>query len=458
MKNDYLLSDATIITMNPDRKIIKNGVMVIKGDRIVWIGTAGEKDSDFKDVQTRINLKGRYIFPGLINTHVHSFQTLLKGLETDRDLSVWLKKVIAPSVATINEDDAYSAAVLSGLDGINSGTTTMVDYQYAQYKYALNPAAIKGYRDLGLRLVYARGIADTGVQFGANPRELETLEAIRRDVTRLIQEFHRSDEGLVQIAIAPSAVWMCTPSLLEWLADFSAEHNILITSHIGETEYDNQCSLEIHGMGDFQACKKYGLINHRMLMVHCIQLTEHEIESAADSGSSFSYNPVSNMYLASGCAPVKLMKKYGVAGSFGTDGAASNNNNDILETIKFGVLQAKSHFRDPMVFTAMDALEYATIDGARSLGMEDEIGSLEQGKKADFFIFNPMCSARSVPCHDPVAGLVYASDTRNIESVFINGKPVKYNNKIIDFDEIPFLESVSLTAKNLTLRMNQPQI
>ncbi len=455
---DYIISGGAVVTMNADREIIDPGAVVIDGDKIKAVGPDHEIRSGCCEAGRTaeiIDAAGKVVFPGLINTHTHSFQTLLKGLETDTGLDRWLKNVITPSVAEVNELEAYYGAVLSGLDAVRSGTTTIADYQYAQYLYDLNPAAIKGYRDVGLRLVYARGFADTGVQFGANPAELESTDVIDDGMRRLVRAYPADESRLITLALAPSAVWMCSPKLLEWAAAFSSEYGLLVTSHIAETQYDNACSTEVHGRGDFEACEQYGLINERMLMVHCVRLTEGEVRRAAEKSAAFSYNPVSNMYLASGAAPIREIRQHGLTGSFGTDGAASNNSNDMLETIKAGILQAKSFYRDPLMFTAVDAVEYATISGARALGLEDQIGSIETGKKADLFIFNPAASAKSTPCHEPVAGLAYASDSRNIETVFVNGRPVLLNNTVTALHERTAIKAAGEAAWRLAERMRE---
>jgi 5-methylthioadenosine/S-adenosylhomocysteine deaminase len=455
---DYIISGGTVVTMNADRDIIKAGAVVLEGDKIKAVGPDRKIRRDYSPAGGTVEIidaAEKIVFPGLINTHVHSFQTLLKGLETDTGLDRWLTNVITPSVAEVNEQEAYYGAVLSGLDALRSGTTTVTDYQYAQHMYELNPAVVKGFRDLGLRLVFARGFADTGVQFGANPAELESIDVIDDGTRRLVREYPGDESRLIMIALAPSAVWMCTPELLEWAAAFSREYGLLVTSHIAETDYDNECSVAVHGRGDFGACEQHGLINERMLMVHCVRLREEDVRRAAEKGAAFSYNPVSNMYLASGAAPLREILRHGLTGSFGTDGAASNNSNDMLETMKAGILQAKSFYRDPQAFTAMNALEYAAISGARALGLEDQIGSIETGKKADLFIFNPSASAKSTPCHEPVAGLAYASDSRNIETVFVNGRPVLLNNTVTGLHERTAIQAAGEAARRLVERMRR---
>ncbi len=444
-----ILTNATVVTMNPQWDILYDQAVLIQDDRIAELGPAEQVERTCAVDVPRVDLTGQIVFPGLINTHVHSFQTLLKGLEADTELEHWLARVITPVVTRISKEQLRLGAVLSGLEAIRSGTTTVLDYQYIQYRPGMNDAAIAGYRELGLRLVLGRGYADTGVQFGANPGELESLETIGADIEDLVRRHHQQGDGMVRIALAPSVVWMCTPECLEWTRRTSHQHGLLVTIHVAETDFDNQCSLALHGRTDFGVCEAAGLVNDRLLMVHCVRLTDEEIRRAADRGAAFSYNPVSNMYLASGCPPIPALKRSGMVCSLGTDGAASNNTNDLLETMKAGVLLAKAHTRDPASISAMDILAWATCDGARALGMDRDIGSLEVGKKADLFVFDPGATAKSAYMHDPVATLVYSSDPRNIRSVLVDGRPVLWDGKLVNGDEEQLIDAACRAARAL---------
>ena len=449
---DTLFVRATVVTMNQEREILQDAAVAVANGRIVKIGPTEAMLREF-DAEETIDAEGKIIFPGLINTHTHSFQTLLKGLEADTTLDDWLANVITPSVTNISEEDLYYAAQLSAVDAIQSGTTTILDYQYTQTQEGLNEAAIKGYRDAGMRLVYGRGFADAGVEFGANPDELEPLDKIRKETEALIETYHGTEDNLVQIALAPSAIWMCSPECMEWAAECSQKYGVLVTAHTAETDYDNECSTTLHGAGDFGALRKYGLLGERMLMVHCVQLSEDEVKEAGETGTRFSYNPVSNMYLASGAAPVGWMRQYGVVGSLGTDGAASNNNNDLLETLKSGILLAKAATRDPSAMTAMEGLEYATCKGAEALGLADEIGSLEAGKRADLFLFDPARSAKASACHVPVSTLAYSADARNVELVMVNGETVLKDGTTVKVSEEDVIGTGTRRAKDLVKRI-----
>lgn len=454
---DTLFINSSIITMDDDERKIERGFLAVSGSRISDLGEMPKGNGELDMLKGRakrvVDLTGMTLFPGLINTHVHSFQNLLKGLESDTGLDQWLKKVITPSVAKLSPEDARSGAHLCALDGIHSGTTTVLDYQYAQYLPELNHGAIRGFAETGIRLFYGRGFADVGVQFGANPLELEELPEIARNCQELLDQYHGTGDGMVRIALAPSAVWMCSKELLQWAGEFARKHRLIIACHVAETDYDNECSQKIHGRGDFETLRELDLVGPGLLMVHCVQLNEDEIRDAGERGAAFSYNPVSNMYLASGAAPMALLKKYHLTGSLGTDGAASNNSNDMLETLKAGVLLAKAHFRNPLILTAREALDYATREAARALGVEDEIGSLEVGKRADLFVFNPGATAKASPCPDPVAGLVYASDSRNVEHVMVNGLFVLERGRVVSIDEGEAICQADNQARQLWKRM-----
>lgn len=453
-----LWTSATIVTMDASRRTLYGASLYVEDGRIVALGPDAELAAWRDQADRIIDCEGNILFPGLINTHTHSFQTLLKGLAADTTLDEWLANVITPSVTAIGTEDLYHAARLSAIDALQTGTTTILDYQYVQAGEGLNEAAIRGYRDAGMRLVYGRGFADDGVQFGANPDELEPLARIQEETEALIETWHGEDDGMVRIALAPSALWMCSPACLAWAADCSRRHGVLVTSHTAETSYDNECSLALHGADDFGALEKYGLLGERMLLVHGVKLSEEQVERMAKSGTRFSYNAVSNMYLASGAAPIPWMKRAGVVGSLGTDGAASNNANDMLETLKSSILLAKAASRDAGVMSALDGLAWATCDGAKALGMQDEIGSLEVNKRADLFLFVPGRSAKASACHDPVSTLAYSCDARNVDKVMVDGVLVVDDGRMLPFDEGDAIRTATEHAQTLVRRIGMERV
>jgi 5-methylthioadenosine/S-adenosylhomocysteine deaminase len=197
---------------------------------------------------------------------------------------------------------------------------------------------------------------------------------------------------------------------------------------------------------------QYGLLDERTLLVHCVQLNDRDIRMVKYHGAKVSHNPVSNMYLSSGVAPIPKMQLAGIDTALGTDGAASNNSNDMLEVLKFAALLQKVTHRDPTIITAEKVLEMATIEGARCIGMDREIGSIEIGKHADLFVLNPERNIKAIPMHNPVSTLVYSCGMDNVETVFVDGEPVLYEGVLTTMDEEIVIKRCRLQADDLIER------
>ncbi len=444
---DILLKHAQIVTMNPKRDVWPDGAIAIEGGRIADIGSSEELHRRYPQAKQVVDCSGKAIFPGLINTHIHSFQNMLKGLGKDKALFEWLNEMIGPCMIHMEAKDLGYGASLAALEGIRSGTTTMMDYQYANIVPFAADAAIDAFADVGMRLLYARGYADTGAEQGwATKEEMEDIDTILSESRRLYEKYQKNGNGMCELWMAPSAIWLCTQECLAKTGALCKELNLGMTSHMSETPWDTEASMILHEMSELDICEKLGLLGEKFVMVHCVTFGEKEIAIAKRTGASVSYNPVSNMYLASGVAPIVALHGENVVISLATDGAASNNNNDLLECLKTAVLLQKVTSCDPTALSAEDVLSMATIQAAKSIGHEHDLGSLEVGKKADLFVFNPLLAPKSVPMHDAVATLVYSSCPANIESVLVDGKWVLENGIMKTVDEGKLLKEANEAA------------
>lgn len=449
---DLLISNGTIVTVNKEREIIEQGAIAIKEDQIVDIGSAKALTEKYKGAKKVIDARGKAVFPGLINTHNHLFQSLLKGLGDDRVLSDWLVQVMFPSAAKLTPEEAYYGALLGCMDGIHSGTTTVMDYMHAHPGPGLADAVIKAFKDLGIRGVLGRGYMDNGADFGTPKDIMQDRKTIEADCVRLLDTYHNTNNGRIKIWIAPAAVWLSTKDSLLMSKRLADAYHTGITIHISETPFDREASKVLHGNWDIDVLEELGILGPNVLMVHCVHLTPRDIRMTKYFNAKVSHNPVSNMYLSSGVAPIPRMIESGITVGIATDGAASNNTNDMLEVLKLAALMQKVHHLDPTIITAEKVLEMATIDGACALGMEDEIGSLEIGKKADLFIFNPTLSATAVPMHNPVSTLVYSSSSSNIETVIVDGKVIMENKELTTVNQREVLTKIQKVAENLSVK------
>lgn len=448
-----LIRHATIVTVNPKREILFDGAMLIQEDRIMRIGRDLDVFSglaaDLREIDV-IDASGKIIFPGFINTHNHLFQTLLKGLGDDMCLKDWLRTMTFPAAAHLDEEDCYYAALTGLLENIRSGVTTSLDYMYPHPRSDLDFGVLRAMNEMKIRSIFARGCMDTGEEFGVDPRIMETSCEIEKRVAELFDSY--SGHPKIKIWVAPAALWSNTSRTLEMLWKLTNAYNGGFTCHISETMFDRKAVEGLHGCSESDVLKKHHILGPNVLMVHCVYLTAEEIRLAAENGLSVSHNPVSNMYLSSGAAPIPQMLLTGLNVSLGVDGAASNNGQDFVELMKTASLLQKVKTLEPTSISAEKVLEMATIDGARALCMEKEIGSLEVGKKADFVIFNPMLNPKAIPVHNPVSTLIYSSTMQNIESVFVDGEALLREGKILSVNEKEVLKTSQKRADMLAER------
>jgi len=448
---EYCIQDATIVTVNPGREVIDSGYLLIRDGRIAGLGP-GKCPEKLKETTKVLSGGGKIVFPGLINTHNHLFQTLTKGLGDDMVLADWLSTMTFPAAKHLAPEDVQAAAMHGCIEGIRSGTTTMLDYMYPHPRAGLSDEVIKAFRTLKIRGVFARGMMDTGDQFGTPRGIMQDVKTVEKDVVRLFDSYHNSEEGRIRIWVAPAAIWSNTKEMLETVWKITQSYKSGLTVHISETPFDRDAALQLHGNFDAEVLEKLGILGPNVLMVHCVYLTQRDMRMAKYHDMKVSHNTVSNMYLSSGVAPVPEMVEKGITVGLGSDGPASNNSQDMIELLKFTALLHKVHAKDPTIITAEKVLEMATIDGARAIGMEHEIGSLEIGKKADLFIYDPSKSPKSIPMHNPVSTLVYSGSCSCVETVMVDGYPVLLEGKITTADEPSVIRTCQVQAEELTKR------
>ncbi|WP_304340167.1 amidohydrolase [Metaclostridioides mangenotii] len=435
---DILIKNSIIVTVNKGREVLFDGAIAIKDDRILDIGNSKDLVLKYTEVKKVMDGNGKVIFPGFINTHNHLFQVLLKGLGDDMALDGWLNSMMFPSAKFLTEQDTYDAAMHGCVEGLKSGITTMVDYMHTHNRASLTDGIIKAYQDLGIRGVIGRGCIDLGI----HKELIEDVEIVEKDLRRLFDKYHNSDNGRIKLCVAPSSMWAISEEMGRMLWKIVKDYDSYFTVHLSETDFARNKTKEIHGEIDIKLLEKWDILGPEVVAVHCVCVDDEDIEMLKKYDIKVSHNVASNMYLASGVAPVPEMLKAGINVSLGLDGAASNNSQDMVELMKLTALQHKVNNCDPLAISAEKVLEMATIEGARTLRMEDEIGSLEIGKKADLIVFNSMISPKSIPLHNPVSTLVYSSTMDNIETVIVDG------NMIMEDGDIKTIESEEKVYKN----------
>lgn len=422
---DLLIRDVTIYTVNEQDEILPHASIAIEDGRIKRIYRAGETVTE--DAKEVLEGKGKTVFPGFVNTHIHIFQSLLKGLGADHRLIEWLNLSALPYGAKLGSDLQYEAARLASMEALQSGCTTLCEFFYTTQSEELAHAVIAGMQDIGIRSVFIRTFQDTGLEYGMPECFLENASDAMKKVDALVKQYQGKSD-MLQIWTGPDVTWSTTREGYQTMLEYCLSENVNYSMHIQETEVDNQMTNRYYGKNAVDLLEELGFLTDRFLAVHCVNLTDHEIDLFARHGVSISHNPMANMYLGSGYAPtVKCLEK-GVRVTLGTDGAASNNTTNMLETMKMACVTQKANYRDAAILTARQILRAATIEGARAIRMERLIGSVEEGKRADLIVVNPH-ELTSFPSHDPLASLVYSSTVRNIESTIVNGRVVYHKGQ-----------------------------
>jgi 5-methylthioadenosine/S-adenosylhomocysteine deaminase len=437
---DLLILGGTIVTGRADGLVVSSGGIAVSNGSIVEVGPREGVAATYTSGRT-IDAAGMLVFPGLVDTHTHLYQTLLKGLGDDLPLMAWLDACTLPSIPHLTPRMCYVAAALGCIESLRSGCTTIFDYMVDHRDTQVYDAILQAFDDVGIQGILGRGLRDR--QTEAVRLNLPSLGDQLADCARLIDGY-----GHERIWIAPGATWAMEEHSLRAARRVASERGVRMSLHTDEVVFDSEESLRRFGQRTVPFLERIGFLGPDVLHAHCVQLTEEDCQILAGAGACVSYNPVSNMYLGSGVPPIPRLLALGVTVALGADGAASNNSQDMLEALKVGALLPKVAWRDPAIFTATDALRIATDGGAKALGRHD-FGSLEPGKRADLFIFDPL-HAKSVPVHDPVSTLVYSSGEVNVRTTVVGGRVVLDKRRIVGVDEDAILREAQSVAEQLS--------
>jgi 5-methylthioadenosine/S-adenosylhomocysteine deaminase len=417
---DLIVANGIVLTMDAERRVISPGSVALTGTSIVAVGPSDTVARDFRAKET-IDARGRIVMPGLINTHTHAPMVLYRGLADDLALMDWLQSYIFPAEAkTVSPAFVRTGTHLAALEMIRSGTTTYVDMYYFEEEIA------RATKEAGLRGVLGQSIIEFPVPDAKTPADsLKRTEAFIKQ--------YQQDELIVP-AVAPHSVYTLDASILKQARDLAARHQVPLLIHLAETEAENGLSQQRHQARPVAALTALGFWGPHVIAAHAVWIQPDEIAVLQKNGVGVSHNPESNMKLASGTAPVVDFLKNGLALGLGTDGAASNNDLDMFEAMRQAAFLHKLVSKDPRVVSARTALEMATIGGARVIGREKQLGSLEAGKLADLIIVR-MDQARQTPMYDPVSHVVYASRGDDVVTTIVNGRVVMRDGKVLTLDE-----------------------
>jgi 5-methylthioadenosine/S-adenosylhomocysteine deaminase len=415
-----LVTGGTVVTVDATNRVIANGALAIDGADIVAVDTADSIAKQFRGRET-IDATGQIVLPGLINTHTHAAMVLYRGLADDLALSEWLNKYIFPAEAkTVSPEFVRAGTRLAALEMIQSGTTTFTDMYYFEEEVA---AAAK---TAGLRGV----LGQTIIQFPVADAKTPADALVRADA--FIKTF--KDDPLITPAVAPHAMYTLDGPTLRAARDLSKRHNVPTLIHLAETRDEIQAAQERFKSSPVEYLDSLGFLGPGVLGAHGVWVTDADIALLKSRNVGISHNPESNMKLASGAAPVPAYLRADVNIGLGTDGAASNNDLDMFEAMRVAALLHKHAAADPRALSARTTLEMATIRGARALGMDRRIGSLEPRKHADVITVS-INGARQTPLYDAISHLVYVIHGDDVQNSIVNGQVIMRDRKVLTLDE-----------------------
>ena len=407
---------ASVLTMDPQRTLYDQANVRVEGNRIAAIA----EDELFQEGDQRIDCRGKILMPGLINAHTHISMSLFRNFGNDVSLDEWLNDYIWPLEAELSREDIKKGARLNTAEMLLTGTTTYVDMYYEM------DAVAETAEEMGIRAFLSRGLMATN-----SKADLENEKAFYKN-------WNGQAEGRIRTLIGSHAIYTNTLESLKAHRDLAESLGCGLNIHLSETQKERDDCLKKYGKTPAEVYDEIGFFDLPTLAAHCVWLTDKDIEILKKKKVTAIYNPASNMKLASGFMPLEKLRRAGVNVAFGTDGASSNNLQDMFRDMTLGSLIQKGHDLDPQAALASTMLELATLGGARGLGMEDQIGSIEVGKIADLILIDFDNIGHTPWPMDVEAAILYSTYGSNVSLTMVNGKIVVKEGRLVqgDLDQI----------------------
>ncbi|MFA7541247.1 MAG: TRZ/ATZ family hydrolase [Lysobacterales bacterium] len=422
---DLLIEPEWLLAIEPDDAVLSGHAVAVDGGAIVAVLPAAQARERY-DAAEHVRLPGHALLPGLVNSHVHNPMTLMRGIADDLPLMVWLKEHIWPAEARVLGPqfvrDGVELAIAEMLLG---GTTCCSEH------YFFPDAIADTYRKHGFRAMVGLPVIDFATPWAANPDQyFDKALTVHADL---------AGEPLLSTCFVPHAPYTVNDDSMRRLRELSEKLDLRVHMHVHETAQEVDESLQQYGQRPLARLQALGLINERLLAVHMTQLTSAEIELCASNKVTVIHCPESNLKLASGFCPVAQLQQAGVQLTLGTDGAASNNDLDMIGEMRSAGLLAKAVSGNPAAMPARQVLRMATLQGARALGMDGAIGSIEPGKRADLIAVD-LSGVSTQPVYDPVSQLVYAASRDHVRQVWLDGRRRVRDGELVDMDVQDILE------------------
>ncbi len=432
---DLIVTNGTVLPLSSGSAPIVEGALAVSNERITALGPRAEIEDSYV-AGRKIDAGGGWIMPGLVNAHTHAPMALFRGLADDLPLKVWLEEYIFPAEGRwVDSDFVYWGALLACAEMIRSGTTTVGDGYFFEEQVA------RAVQQAGLRAILAQGILDFPTPDSPSP-----AESLKRGEAFLI---NTTGSSRIRPALFPHSLYTCSPELLQQCQKLSEHYGVPLMIHLAETKAEVQAVYNKYGKSPSHHMDNLGLLSPSLIASHCVWITEIEMDLLARRGVKVVHNPESNMKLASGVAPVPELLARGIPVGLGTDGCASNNNLDIFQEMDTAAKLHKVHRLDPTVMPSDAVLYMATLGGAKVLGLDKEIGSLEAGKKADIIILD-LHHPHLLPVYNFASHLVYSATGADVRDVIIDGHLIMQNRKLLTLEE----EKILYEARQWNKRIN----
>lgn len=435
------LKNAHVLSMNAEDTVYDGGGVLVENDKIIAVGKI-DPEMVSPDAEI-IDLTGKYLLPGFVNTHVHTSQQLSRGVGDDVDFITWLHKRMWPYESNMTEEDSYLSTLVCSLELIRSGVTT-----FAEPGGQFVSGMVRATEESGLRAKLAKSVMDCGEGL-PKPWQLSTDEELERQVADL-EKYHNTADGRIQVWFGLRTIFNNTDELCIRTKELADKYGVGIHMHVAEAKEEKDYTYAKFGVGTVQHLENLGVLGPNLLAVHAVWLNDEELELVKKRKVKISHNPASAMRVL-GFARVPKMLDMGINISIGTDGASSSNRMDMVDEMWLTSLIHKGWRLDPTVVPAHDILRMATKWGAEALLDEDLYGSLEVGKKADLIVIDPY-GPSMMPVNDKIAALVTAMHSNNIISTMCDGKWLMRDRKILSLDEDAILREASDRAKTIYKR------
>jgi 5-methylthioadenosine/S-adenosylhomocysteine deaminase len=438
MTYDLVVYNGTIITVNASFEIIPNGLLCIKSGQLKRVEALRENPK-LPAAKETLNADGGIIMPGLVNTHTHLPMTLFRGLADDLPLDVWLNGHIFPAESDhLNPDNVRWGTLLACVEMLLSGATTCCDGYFFEDQVA---AAVQ---TSGMRAILAQGVIDFPAPGIPNPKE--NIEISKRFVRKW-----QNSNLLITPSVFCHSAYTCSAATLKKAKSICAENGMLLQIHAAETQKECRQIEKEHQATPIQYLDQLGILDENTLLVHCVWVDDHDIEIIAARKTGISHNPESNAKLASGIAPIPKFLKSGITVGLGTDGCASNNNLDLFHEMDMVAKLHKAENFDPTTMDAKTVVKMATITGAKALGLDRLIGSLEVGKQADLIVIDTH-SPHMVPMYHPESHIVYTAKSSDVRDVVVNGRVLVRDRQIPHLDVAEIMTKVREIARHIKRR------